>query len=187
MIKNNCSLLQKVQSLQNFRALTQGRRANGAHMVLRTVTLGKGDVDAELVGVVREFSEIFFQTRCVLLPSMELESPAIRQLDGEVQLCALSLLSEVSIASSELDPDREVIACLALTNSDLFFENCLFVFGHAVPKLRACVCSLNRLGEEVSREQLIRRTLVTLVHECGHLIRIDHCERKLCLANASGF
>jgi predicted Zn-dependent protease len=96
---------------------------------------------------------------------MALDCPAVRELDGELQVAALSLLNDVS--GAETDVERETIAVLALTRLDLFVENSLFVFGHASLKHRACVCSINRLGEEASKEELLRRTLVTLVHEAG--------------------
>ena len=143
-------------------------------MMLRVVK-GESAIDEGLIAQVREFVEIFFQQRCVLAPEMSLQCPVVRQLDdedGDVQVAALPLLEEVSSASAELDPERETIAVLALTSFDLFLDDCMFVFGHASPRHKACVCSVTRLGEDVSREQFLRRTLVTLVHEAGHLVKI---------------
>jgi predicted Zn-dependent protease len=64
-----------------------------------------------------------------------------------VQVSANSVLEELSENTFRSDFDREIIAVLGITSCDLFCDNCSYVFGHAAPKLRACVCSTIRLRE----------------------------------------
>ncbi|MEM4312310.1 MAG: archaemetzincin family Zn-dependent metalloprotease [Nitrososphaerales archaeon] len=69
---------------------------------------------------------------------------------------------------------------LALTKDDIYVEGLNFVFGLALPYQKLCIVSLNRLFSE--DERLYReRIYKEIVHEIGHLFRLEHCNDRRCI------
>jgi archaemetzincin len=87
-----------------------------------------------------------------------------------------------------LKPPADLL--LAVTESDLCIDGMNFVFGVADPDQGCAVISLARLGigfpgPAVTRELLLRRTLIEAVHELGHLQGLGHCTNRSCVMHFS--
>jgi archaemetzincin len=87
-----------------------------------------------------------------------------------------------------LKPPADLL--LAVTDADLFIDGMNFVFGVADPVHGCAIITLARLGigfpgPAVTRELLLRRTLIEAVHELGHLQGLGHCPDRRCVMHFS--
>lgn len=75
---------------------------------------------------------------------------------------------------------------LAITDEDLFVPELNFVFGEALREGRCAVVSVARLnprvyGERPNRNLLVQRAIKESIHEVGHAIGLEHCDRSDCV------
>jgi predicted Zn-dependent protease len=120
---------------------------------------------------------------CHVLPETELPLP---RLAGRSQLDASALLASLETRASA--PARLVVG---VTAEDIALAIFTFVFGLARQGGRACLVSLARTdptfyglaGDENLRNQ---RAVAEILHELGHLARLDHCPDQGCLMSFAG-
>lgn len=123
-----------------------------------------------------------FAVRLAEEGALELERAEYVERRGQYD--ALRLLARLRTLKAPAD------LLLAVTEADLFVDGLNFVFGGADPRHRCAVISLARLGigfpgPAVTRELLLRRTLIEAVHELGHLQGLGHCPDRRCVMHFS--
>jgi archaemetzincin len=78
------------------------------------------------------------------------------------------------------------VALLAFTATDLTLgQGWNFVYGLAMPRYRVGIWSLHRFGDPAAGTMLLRRALVTAIHETGHMLGLSHCDRAACVMNGA--
>ena len=123
--------------------------------------------DRELVETLGDYLTAFFQLPTRVAPPLPLPAP-------------------------RLPPDA--VCLLGVTTADLFpAPSWNYVFGSATYDRRVGVYSLARLGRQFEpsagdpggRAELVRRALLVVAHETGHMFSLPHCVRYECLMNGS--
>ncbi len=72
--------------------------------------------------------------------------------------------------------DNSIFGILAITNEDIYpSEGWNYVFGKAESQKRVAIVSTYRLNNNSSLIEKI------VLHEIGHLLKLSHCERPLCV------
>jgi archaemetzincin len=120
---------------------------------------------------------------CHVLPDLELPLP---RLAGRGQLDAAALLDLLESRASA--PARLVVG---VTGEDIALAIFTFVFGLARQGGHACLVSLARTepafyGLPDDEGLRNRRAVAEILHELGHLARLDHCPNRGCLMSFAG-
>ena len=147
------------------------------------------DLQQSALKQVREYVEIFFQMRTVLLPAVTDSIATVvasREHDGHTQLLASYLLD--SLLKGKCPSDG--IALLALSAKDLYPKDSWnYVFGLASYTKRVGVSSIYRLQDEhldtTNYKTCLRRLANISSHEIGHMFSIHHCVYASCVMNGS--
>ena len=150
--------------------------------------------DAELLESLRAYLTAFYQLETRIAEPLPLPAMGMRarDMDGETIVQYRADLIETAL-KPRLPPDA--VAYLGITMSDLFADlSWEFIFGLASLERRVGVFSLARYlpgldGEPVTpaaRRQLLRRALVVMAHETGHMFSLPHCAAYECLMNGVG-
>jgi archaemetzincin len=138
---------------------------------------------------VREYVEIFFQMRTVLLSAVadrSITSVPSREHDGHTQLLAPYLLD--SLLKDKCPSDG--IALMAISAKDLYPKNDWnYVFGLASYTKRVGVSSIYRLQDgyldTTNYKTCLRRLTNISSHEIGHMFSLHHCVYAGCVMNGT--
>jgi archaemetzincin len=130
----------------------------------------------KILNLTREYVEIFFQQKTVLLKAVSDKTVPFRQReDGNIQLLAPYVLDSLLIGKT---PD-DGIALLAISAKDLYPKSDWnYVFGLASYVKRVGVSSIYRLQDT-------RRLINVASHEIGHMMSLHHCTFAKCTMNGS--
>ena len=150
--------------------------------------------DAALLETLRDYLAAFYQLQARIAEPLPLPAMGMRARDmgGETIVQYRADLIEHAL-KPRLPPDA--VAYLGITMSDLFADwSWDFIFGLASLERRVGVFSLARYrpgldGEPVTpaaRRQLLRRALIVMAHETGHMFSLPHCAAYECLMNGVG-
>lgn len=120
---------------------------------------------------------------CHVLPQTDLTLP---RLAGRSQLDAASLLESIESHTS-----TAAHLLVAVTAEDIAVAIFTFVFGLARQGGHACLVSLVRTdpafyGLPPDLDLRDRRVVAEILHELGHLARLDHCPNRGCLMSFAG-
>jgi len=74
---------------------------------------------------------------------------------------------------------------LLLADADGYIPGLNFVFGLAIPELRAASVFLRRLRLWTDRANYVRRVVKEVLHELGHILGLGHCRNSLCVMSFS--
>ncbi len=79
---------------------------------------------------------------------------------------------------------------VGLIDRDLYLDGLGYVFGYAKPGQHVAVVSLARLAEGTAgrrggRRLLVERAAKEILHETGHLMGLEHCDRMTCVMHYS--
>lgn len=88
----------------------------------------------------------------------------------------------VYLASFFRRPEHYVVL---LANVDAYVPSLNFVFGLAIPTIRAATVFTYRLQMWTDFNNYIRRVRKEVVHELGHLIGLNHCSTSQCVMRFS--
>jgi archaemetzincin len=146
--------------------------------------------EVELVAALRDYLAAFFQLRTRLAEPLPLPNLGMRahDLDGDTVIQYRADLIENGL-KPRLPSDA--VAYLGITMSDLFADwSWEFIFGQASFGERVGVFSLARyrppsegtLSTQAARTML-RRAMVVMSHETGHMFSLPHCPVYECLMN----
>ncbi|PWV47688.1 archaemetzincin [Chitinophaga sp. S165] len=138
---------------------------------------------------VREYVEIFFQMKTVLLPAISdsvVTAVASREHDGHTQLRAPYLLD--SLLKDKCPQGG--IAFMAISAKDLYPKDSWnYVFGLASYTKRVGVSSIYRLQDGYLDTANYKTCLTRLAnissHEIGHMFSLHHCVYASCVMNGS--
>jgi len=150
--------------------------------------------DAELLESLSAYLAAFYQLRTRLAEPLPLPNLGMRarNVDGEVLVQYRADLIENGL-KPRLPPDA--VAYLGITMSDLFADWAWeYIFGLASLEQRVGVFSLARyqpaaVGEAdtpAARRRMLRRALIVMSHEAGHMFSLPHCTAYHCLMNGVG-
>jgi archaemetzincin len=139
-------------------------------------------VEEETMAHLRSRLPEIFAVRLAEEGALELERGEYVERRGQYD--ALRILARLRT----LKPRADLL--LAVTEADLFIDGMNFIFGAADPRHGSAIISLARLGigfpgPAVTRELLLRRTLIEAVHELGHLQGLGHCPDRRCVMHFS--
>jgi archaemetzincin len=180
---------EKGQTFRQYLAAGPVRRSAELSTVYLCVV---GNLDAPQQSVVdrtAEYVRLFFDAPVATrrrVPTADIPGHAKRKHPqwGDRQVLSTYLLHEV------LEPGRpaDALAYLALTARDLWAgDGWNFVFGQANLRRRVGVWSISRNGypgpSDEAYRLCLRRTLMTAVHETGHILTMMHCTASSCLMN----
>lgn len=142
----------------------------------------------KVVTITADYLERFFGVRVRTMKGMpaSVVPDVARRLnpnDGHPQLLTTWVLEELV---RRRPPDA--LAYIALTPADLYpDESWNFVYGQATLQERVGVWSMWRFGDPAASkpefDRALRRTIVTAVHELGHMLTIEHCVAWECVMN----
>jgi archaemetzincin len=147
--------------------------------------------DAELLETLRDYLAAFFQLRTRLAEPLPLPNLGMRAhaIDGETVIQYRADLIENGL-KPRLPPDA--VAYLGITMSDLFADfSWEFIFGLGSFGERVGVFSLARYRPDSAEGALstpaartmLRRALIVMSHETGHMFSLPHCPVYECLMN----
>ena len=102
---------------------------------------------------------------------------------------AIQLAAEQPLAQLPWSGQHDELT-VGLTERDLRVADLDYVFGYAEPARRVAVISLFRLTDGTAsrrggRRLLIERTAKEILHETGHLMGLEHCDRTTCVMHYS--
>lgn len=146
------------------------------------------NIQKEALELTRQYLEIFFQRRTILLNSVSdnIIPKFARRKKGTEQLLAPYILDSVLIKKL---PENSV-ALMAITEKDLYPKpEWNYVFGLASYHKRVGVSSIYRLQNQhldKSNFYLCLRRLINISsHEIGHMMSLHHCINAKCIMNGS--
>jgi archaemetzincin len=182
---------------QSFEDYVRARpaRPNAARDVIVLQPIGPFAPDeAELLETLRDYLTAFYQleTRIAEPLPLPLLGMRARDMDGETIVQYRADLIENAL-KPRLPPDA--VAYLGITTSGLFADWAWeFVFGLASLDRRVGVFSLARYGAHVNgepdtpaaRRLTLRRAMMVMAHETGHMFSLPHCAAYECLMNGAG-
>jgi len=136
--------------------------------------------------LTRDYVEIFFQQKAVLLTTIPDNTVPRRQRGDNIQLLAPYVLD--SLLKDKTPKDG--IALMAISAKDLYpKEEWNYVFGLASYTKRVGVTSIYRLQNQTSDTAVfslcLRRLINISSHELGHMMSIHHCTFAKCTMNGS--
>ncbi len=145
--------------------------------------------ETALLYVVRDYLTAFFQMETRVASPLPLPEFGMRQVDeGSVQY-RTDVINE-QVLAPRLPADA--VCYLGITMADLYPDPAWnYVFGMASLEQRVGVYSLARYGPAFNHEPdapraealLLRRALLVVAHETGHMFSLPHCRRYECLMN----
>ncbi|SHL98969.1 archaemetzincin [Chitinophaga sp. CF418] len=180
---------EKIQDLKAYKKCNPVRQgANHSTIYLMPV----GDftlLQQTALRQVREYVEIFFQMRTVLLSAIAdsaITAVPSRGHDGHTQLLAPYLLD--SLLKDKCPSDG--IALMAISAKDLYPKNDWnYVFGLASYTKRIGVSSIYRLQDghldTANYKNCLRRLANISSHEIGHMFSLHHCLYASCVMNGT--
>lgn len=150
-------------------------------MLVRLIPVGNphAKILEELTAQLPEILGIKVRT----LPSLPIPQSAYnhfrRQYNAET---ILNELSKIGVAKF-ID---KAVPTLFVTDADIYYDGLNFVFGLEDPAKSAAIISLARLRTEFydqrpNQDLLIERVVKEAIHEIGHHIGLDHCDRPSCV------
>jgi len=132
-----------------------------------------GDVDASLLGLIRDYGAVFFGLPARIGEPRPLPAAAhIGTRDQHNSSMILDALAE--------RVDDDALVTLGVTEADLFARGKKYVFGEGSLERRVGVCSLARLRDP-DAALFRRRALRLATHEAAHILSIPHCVKRRCL------
>ncbi len=143
------------------------------------------DTQYQVIQETAEFLERFYEVPVKILDRWDLKNvPAYarpRHPDRDDE----RLMTPYALDLLQRKRPKDALAVLALTTVDLTpRQGRSWVFGQASSLARVGVWSLFRQGNlQTERTQVLRRTLMTAVHETGHMLGILHCIAYECGMN----
>ena len=182
---------------QTFREYVDGDPVRRTAARNKIVVQPLGDFDdehASLLSKLREYTEIFFDTKTVLATRRALPREGRRtRAEGGTRWTQHSTRVLLDKTLPPMLP-ADAVACLGVTLGDLYpDDDWNYVFGQASLESRVGVYSLVRFfpefwrkpSTEAARLLGLRRSLHLLAHEAGHMFSLPHCVRYECLMNGS--
>lgn len=126
----------------------------------------------------RDYVEIFFQLKTVLLEPISDSGITSRKFEGHEQLLAPYILDSVLISRKPKDG----LAMMGMSAKDLYpQEDWNYVFGLGSYGRRVGVTSIYRLQDT----NLLRRLVNISSHEIGHMLSMNHCIHAKCVMNGT--
>jgi archaemetzincin len=178
---------------QSFEDYTRAgpARPTAARDVIVLQPIGPFDPeDTALLETLRDYLAAFFQLRTRLAEPLPLPNLGMRAhaIDGETVVQYRADLIENGL-KPRLPPDA--VAYLGITMSDLFADfSWEFIFGLASFDQRVGVFSLARYRPESegtlvtpAARTMLRRAMIVMSHETGHMFSLPHCPVYECLMN----
>jgi archaemetzincin len=170
------------QTYRQFLVQTTNRRSDDRFVVY---IVGLGALDSRLKPIMvltAEHVEAYFgvPTRTLKPIPLPIEAyePRLDQYDAKRVLARLK----------EALPD-DALGVLAVTEADLTVSGVDWVFGMGSARNRVAVFSVGRYGQDYQLKAdegtVLRRSLVTSVHELGHVLSLRHCTAFRCLMNGT--
>lgn len=150
--------------------------------------------ETDLLETLGAYLAAFYQLKTRLAEPLPLPNLGMRAraVDGDILVQYRADLIENGL-KPRLPPDA--VAYLGITMSDLFADWAWeYIFGLASLENRVGVFSLARylpetLGEPdtpAARQKMLRRALIVMSHETGHMFSLPHCTAYRCLMNGVG-
>jgi archaemetzincin len=145
--------------------------------------------ETALVYAMRDYLAAFFQMETRVASPLPLPSFGMRQEDDDPVQYRSDIINERLLAP-RLPADA--VCYLGVTMADLYPDPAWnYVFGMASLAERVGVYSLARYGPAFNHEPddptvqalLLRRALLVVAHETGHMFSLPHCHRYECLMN----
>lgn len=145
--------------------------------------------EAALVYTLRDYLAAFFQMETRVASPLPLPAFGMRHEDGDPVQYRTDVINDRLLAP-RLPADA--VCYLGITMADLYPDPAWnYVFGMASLKQRVGVYSLARYGPAFNHEPdddsaealLLRRALLVVAHETGHMFSLPHCSRYECLMN----
>jgi archaemetzincin len=134
--------------------------------------------------LTRDYVEIFFQQKTVLLKAISDSVPALafrKREDNHIQLLASYVLD--SLLKDKTPEDGIVL--MAISAKDLYPKSDWnYVFGLASYANRVGVTSIYRLQNQ-QLDTTLKRLINVSSHEIGHMMSIHHCTFAKCTMNGS--
>lgn len=132
----------------------------------------------KVLQATRNYVEIFFQLKVVLLEPISDSGIAARKFDGHVQLLAPYILDSVLISRKPKDG----LAMMSISARDLYPQaDWNYVFGLGSYSRRVGVTSIYRLQDT----SFLRRLVNISSHEIGHMLSMNHCIHGKCVMNGT--
>lgn len=132
---------------------------------------------SKIIEKVAEFTSLFYGVQTVILPK---RSPSGLKKNAKGQFDADDVTDKFLSTSVSDQNQREALAIVAITQTDLTAENLNFVFGSASERFPHVVWSFNRFSENKS---LFERSLKITTHELGHNLFLPHTKTHRCIMN----
>jgi archaemetzincin len=141
---------------------------------------------------LREYLGIFFQLEARIVAPVPLP-PLGKRVQGQAHDAIIQFHTQV-LLDQVLAPKlpKDAVCFLGITMADLFPDpSWNFVFGMASLERRVGIYSLARYGSRFSgqpdsdaaRVRALRRALLVVAHETGHMFSLPHCTLHECLMN----
>jgi archaemetzincin len=150
--------------------------------------------DTALLETLRDYLTAFYQLHTRIAEPLPLAAMGMRARDTDDERIFQYRADLIETALVPRLPS-DAVAYLGITMADLYADWApQFVFGLASLERRVGVFSLARYGPRAvgapdtpaSRQQLLRRALITMAHETGHMFSLPHCAAYECLMNGVG-
>jgi archaemetzincin len=145
--------------------------------------------ETALVYAMRDYLAAFFQMETRVASPLPLPAFGMRQEDDDPVQYRTDVINE-RLLTPRLPVDA--VCYLGITMADLYPDpSWNYVFGMASLAERVGVYSLARYGPAFNQEPddpsaealLLRRALLVVAHETGHMFSLPHCRRYECLMN----
>ena len=145
--------------------------------------------ETALVYIMRDYLAAFFEMETRVASPLPLPAFGMRQEDDDPVQYRTDVINERLLAP-RLPADA--VCYLGITMADLYPDPAWnYVFGMASLAERVGVYSLARYGPAFNHEPddpdtealLLRRALLVVAHETGHMFSLPHCRRYECLMN----
>ena len=163
------------QTLAEYKKEARNRKTAARNRIYIQPLGDFGDDDRQLLEDMREYSEIFFGCKTVLLESKPLPKRAYNKKRKQYNA---STILETLVPSVP----KDALSLSGITLKDLYVPDLNFVFGLGSLSNRVGVYSLARYRwDNPDRKTVLKRSVKVMSHEVGHIFGMSHCIFYKCI------